>query len=83
MLRLRSVVERAIIEVDSEAYNAIRDMFLSNNYKGIVPDKDINFILSDARWSRLYGKAKLQAAWKELVRDEYVKKIGTDWEWVG
>lgn len=79
--RLRERLEQAIVEAESAAANAIRDMFRSSQYGGVVPDKDIQVILSSDRWKRMYGNVK--KAWNELVRDGFIKKSGANWEWVG
>jgi hypothetical protein len=64
--------------------NALRDMFRSQQYKGKVPVKDIEYILNlkkDVSWNRLYGKANVHKAWAELVKEKYVEKKGNFWIW--
>jgi len=66
-----------------DADDGIRDMFWSRQYKGVVPDGDIQHILKSKRWARFYGKGKAKQAWTELVEDGYVEKVGNDWHWLG
>jgi hypothetical protein len=64
------------------AIDAIRrEMFHSPKYKGFVPFKDMEQILADPHWHKLYGKTHLKKAWRELVRDEYVEKVRGHWRW--
>ena len=61
--------------------NAIRDMFLSKQYNLKVPQKDINYILKDKRWARIYGAGNIKKAWQGLVKDGYAKKKKDSWVW--
>jgi hypothetical protein len=61
--------------------NAIRDMFLSQQYNGKVPNKDIEIILKSDRWARMYGRANVKKAWTGLVKEGYAKKKGNYWIW--
>jgi len=61
--------------------NAIRDMFLSRQYSGKVPNEDIDVMLNSPRWHRLYGKRCLRRAWDNLVKDQFVFREGDQWLW--
>ena len=64
-----------------KAENGIRDMFLDKQYKGVVPDKDIDHALNSKRWQRFYGRSYLFKAWEELINNGHVRRKGADWQW--
>ena len=64
-----------------DAENAIRDMFLSRQYNGKVPSKDVAHILKSPRWAKMFGKGSVTKAWKSLVEEDYVEKKGSFWIW--
>ena len=66
-----------------DADTGIRDMFFSKQYKGRVPDEDIQHILESERWAKFYGKEAVKKAWGEFVDEEYVVKEGDEWVWPG
>jgi hypothetical protein len=64
------------------AANAIRDMFLSKQYRGRIPFSDIDTVLKSPAWHRAYGKKPLKSAWKSMVKGQYAtpSKDGI-WVW--
>jgi len=61
--------------------NAIRDMFLSRQYNGKIPDDDIQVMLKSPQWHKLYGKKELKEAWEGLVKENYAHREGNNWIW--
>jgi hypothetical protein len=68
-------------ELTDLALNAIRDLFFSKLYDKVVPDRDVQVFLRSARWNKRFGGKNLSTAWKKLVDEGYVSKIGDDWKW--
>lgn len=72
----------------SKASLAIRDMFYSKQYKGIVPAADIAFIISGKarRWEKLYGKGIPLRTWKGILNDGFVESVVEGgrkfWKWI-
>ena len=64
------------------AENGIRDMFLSEQYRGRVPINDVVHILDSPRWNKFYGESNVRKAWIGLVKGNYVRKSGKYWLWV-
>jgi hypothetical protein len=64
------------------AENGIRDMFLSEQYHGKVPIKDMVHILHSPRWNKFYGDRNVRMAWIGLVDEDYVRQKGKCWVWV-
>ena len=69
------------LTTQQEAENAIQDMFLSKQYQGKVPKKDIEHILTSERWADMYGKEELESAWNSFVDEEYVMEENDFWIW--
>jgi len=64
--------------------DAIRNMFTSKMFKGVVPNKDLMVIFKKGnQWDKLFGIDKVKRAWKELVDDKFVIKTGDNWKWAG
>lgn len=63
-------------ELEDEAANAIRDLFLSKERNGYVSVAEMdNVILNPkGRWARLYGFGNLKKAWEKLNDEDYIKK---------
>ena len=64
-----------------DAANALRDMFRSRHYGGVVPVDDMLKALGGKQWIASFGKRNLKKAWKELVDEHYVKREGRNWVW--
>jgi hypothetical protein len=69
------------LDPQQKAENAIRSMFLSEQYKTKVPIKDIKSIFDNKRWVKMYGRLALVDAWASLVEEGYVIKLGDDYIW--
>ena len=69
---MNNFMDRYLPNKQDLASNALRDMFLSKQYKSRVPVKDIQFILKSPAWHKAWGKEALQSAWKALVDGGYV-----------
>lgn len=85
---IAKVLGEGINESVEDAENAIRDMFLSKQYNGTVPAKDIAFILTKGKnWHSRFGKANVVKAWNNLYDTKqqggaYVEKKGSNYVWL-
>lgn len=52
------------------ASNAIRDMFFSPQYKGVVPVADIEHIRISPRWAKAYGKKAIKESLEALISEK-------------
>lgn len=72
----------------SNASLAIRDMFYSRQYEGLVPVVDIAFIISGKakQWEELYGKGIPLLTWKDILEGGFVKSVIESgrkfWKWI-
>ena len=65
------------------ACNAIRDMFFSRQYDGVIPVKDMDIVNDHKDWHRIYGKEAVQEAIKTLDSEEYMNldEKKENWLW--
>jgi hypothetical protein len=64
--------------------DAIKGMFTSKMFKGVVPDSDLQVIFKKGgQWDKLFGIKKVKQAWDALVSGKTVKKDGPNWKWAG
>ena len=64
------------------ACNAIRDMFFSKQYNGIVPAKDLEVVKNGKQWHRIFTKKAVQDAIKEMIKDGYMTLDGAKENWI-
>ena len=70
------------------ASHAIRAMFFSRQYDGVVPAKDIEHIRNSPQWAKAYGKKAMKEALHSLTTDDMGLYMNLDekkenWIWGG
>jgi hypothetical protein len=64
------------------ASNAIRAMFFSRQYDGVVPVKDIEFVKTSKDWHKIYGKKAVQDSIKSLISEQYINLDEKEENWL-
>ena len=64
------------------ASNAIRAMFFSRQYDGVVPVKDIEFVKTSKDWHKIYGKKAIQNSIKSLISEQYINLDEKEENWL-
>jgi hypothetical protein len=67
------------------ACNAIRDMFFSRQYNGVVPVADLEVVKHGKQWHSIFTKKAVQDAVNELIEEKYINldSRGDNWLWGG
>jgi len=63
---------------------ALKAMFNSKIFKGLVPGKDLDIVFKKgSQWDKLFGVDKVKTAWKKLQADKVVTQMGPNFRWNG